>query len=398
MKRREFLKQSALTTAGTMLIPGFLKALESKKTTQNGKILVIIQWSGGNDGLNTVIPFRNDIYYRERPRLAVPSTEVLPLNDELGLNPALLGLKKLYDQGFVTVLNNVGYPNPDRSHFRSMDIWHTASRADEYLSTGWLGRFLDSSCAGNCQNAHLAVEVDDTLSLALKGEKIKGLALKDTEKLYRATQSPGLKFLARQAPTHPEDDTQHYLYKTLAETVSSAAYVYEKAKTYRSRHTYPNHALGRQLKTIAEMINSGVDTRVYYTSLSGFDTHVNQKPLQDRLLAAYGEAIEVFVQDLRDNDRLKDTVIMTFSEFGRRVAQNASNGTDHGTANNVFLIHGGQAQAGIFNEMPNLSDLDEGDLKFTVDFRRIYATLLQKQLQFDPSKILGGNFALLKWG
>ncbi len=400
MNRRDFLQKSAFATAGTMLIPSFLKAFEqSTLPTQSAgeKILVIIQLSGGNDGLNTVVPFKNEIYYQKRPRLAIPASEVLRIHPEQGLHPALTSLQKLYAQGQLTILNQVGYPNPDRSHFRSMDIWQTASESHEYLSTGWLGRYLDASCAGDCPIAHKVMEIDDTLSLALKGQKIKGLATTQTEKLFQATQNNHIQRIAQLASAHadhPHEDVA-YLYKTLAETVSSAQYLHTKTKTYQNTLAYPAHEFGQQLKTIAQLINAGAETSVYYTSLSGFDTHVNQKNIHEKLLKIYSESIEVFVQDIQKGGRWQDTVVMTFSEFGRRVAQNAGGGTDHGTANNVFLMGGKLKKAGIWNEAPTLTDLEDGDLKYKIDFRNIYATLLKKHLKTEDKTILGKDFQTL---
>ncbi len=400
MKRRKFIQKSALASVGTMMIPGFLKAYEAMSMNQpinHHKKVVIIQLSGGNDGLNTVVPFRNDTYYELRPRLAVPKNKVLRLNDELGLNPILSGLKNIYDQGWMSIINNVGYPNPDRSHFRSMDIWHTASNSNEYLTTGWLGRYLDSECGSNCKTAHEVIEVDDTLSLATKGARIKGMALTNPQKLYKSTQNQGFKMLAQQAQAHDHEHNVGYLYKTLAETVSSAQYIHQKSKVYQSKAAYPRNAFSQRLKTIAELINSGMDTKVYYAEMTGFDTHVNQKNRQERLLRTYSDAVKVFVEDLKKNGRLDEVLIMTFSEFGRRVKQNASNGTDHGTANNVFIMGGKLGKAGVYNESPNLKDLDKGDLKYSIDFRQLYATLLQKHLGVNDRKILGKNFEKLSF-
>ena len=400
MQRRHFLKKSALTTAGTLLIPHFLKAYEINQlgmAPATGKTLVIVQLSGGNDGLNTVIPYRNDIYYRERPTLAIPRDKVLTINDEIGFNPALESLKSLYDDGLVTVINNVGYPNPDRSHFRSMDIWQTASDSDKYMSTGWLGRYLDANCTGAaaCQ-PHRAIEVDDTLSLALKGLNVNGLAMLNPQKLYNQTRGSLVEGLAK---SHHNDELTNvsYLYKTLAEKVSSAAYVYDKSAKSASpinttKGTYPASELGSRLKTVSELIQSGVSTSVYYISISGFDTHINQANQQERLLRQYADAVKAFMGDLKATNRQNDVLLMTFSEFGRRVKQNASNGTDHGTANNVFMIGGGLTPGKIFNEAPNLTSLDEGDLRHTVDFRSIYATLLQNWLKTDDVAILGQKF------
>lgn len=400
MKRRKFIQKSALASVGTMMIPGFLKAYEALHINQaasHHKKLVVIQLSGGNDGLNTVVPFRNDIYYELRPRLAMPQNKVLKLNDELGFNPALEGLRNIYDQGWLSIINNVGYPNPNRSHFRSMDIWHTASNANEYLSSGWLGRYLDSECGRNCKTAHEVIEVDDTLSLATKGRNIKGLALTNPQKLYKSTQNRGVKMLAAHSHVHDHESNVGYLYKTLAETVSSAQYIHQKSKVYKSRANYPRNSFGKRLKTIAELISSGIDTKVYYAGMTGFDTHVNQKNRQERLLKTYADAMKVFVEDLQKNNRLDEVLILTFSEFGRRVKQNASNGTDHGTANNLFVIGGKLKKAGFYNESPDLKNLDQGDLKYSIDFRSVYATLLKKHLGVNERKILGKNFEKLNF-
>jgi uncharacterized protein (DUF1501 family) len=403
MKRRDFLRQSAFTTAGSMMIPSFLKAYELGQMNvdpMGSKVLVVVQLSGGNDGLNTVVPFRNDIYYRERPTLAIAREKVLTLNDELGFNPALEPLKALYDDGLVRVINNVGYPNPDRSHFRSMDIWHTASSSDQYLRTGWVGRYLDAACsgAGGCA-PHSAIEVDDTLSLSMKGNAVNGLAVLNPKKLYNQTRDGIIKELAQTSFTKTQDNAG-YLYKTLAETVSSAEYVYDKSakSVHRTKGVYPAHELGKRLKTVSELIQSDTSTRVYYISISGFDTHVNQAGQQERLLRNYAEAVKAFMDDMKSTNRQNDVLLMTFSEFGRRVKQNASNGTDHGTANNVFLVGGGLSGTGgerIYNEAPDLVNLDVGDLKFTVDFRSIYATLLEDWLKADNLAILGNKFPKL---
>ncbi|MGB0525103.1 MAG: DUF1501 domain-containing protein, partial [Flammeovirgaceae bacterium] len=234
-------------------------------------------------------------------------------------------------------------------------------------------------------------------SLALKGKNIKGLATQDPKKLYRATQDKGLRYLASNYPKliDEHDHEVAYLYKTMAETFSSADYVYEKSKIYRSSQHYPKNKLGRSLKTIAELIISGADTQVYYASFSGFDTHANQKNQHSRLLQNYSEAVTAFVNDLKKNNALDHTLVMTFSEFGRRVAQNASNGTDHGTANNLFLMGGNLKKAGVYNAAPNLTDLDKGDLKYQVDFREIYATILQKWMQADVNQVMSRSFNTL---
>jgi uncharacterized protein (DUF1501 family) len=396
--RRRFLKQSILATAGTMLVPNFLKALENPKAiarSSSDKILVVIQLSGGNDGLNTVVPYRNDLYYQFRPELAIPKEKVLKLSDDMGFHPALEKLKAVYDQGYLAVLNNVGYPNPDRSHFRSMDIWHTASNANEYLNTGWIGRYLDASCR-DCNIAHQAIEIDDTLTLALKGESIKGMAVLHPKKVFDAVNHPFMKAIQHANQLNDvSDPALHYLYKTMAETTSSADYIYQKSKIYKSAVAYASNEFSNRLKTIAQLIQSDTGTRVYYVSLSGFDTHVRQAQQHEKLLATYAEGVSTFINDLESANKMDDVLVMTFSEFGRRVSQNASGGTDHGTANNLFIISKSLQKKGIINDTPNLSQLDAGDLIHQVDFRSIYATILHQWLEAPHEKILNGSFKLL---
>lgn len=396
MKRRNFLQRSSLATVGTLLIPNFLKAYEgySLGAVESDRVLVIIQLSGGNDGLNTVVPYQNDIYYKGRPVIGIDKSKVLSLTDEIGLNPAMEAFRKLYDDGHVSILNNVGYPNPDRSHFRSMDIWQSASNSDEYLSSGWLGRYLDAACAGCETGPRRVMEMDDTLSLALKGNKVNGIATLNPEKLYKETRKNNVEKLAASKPAADEHDAVGYLYKTLAETVSNASYLYEKGKVKKSDATYPSTELGKGLRTISELINAGSDTRVYYISMAGFDTHVDQKNKQERLLTQYSEAVSAFVGDLNKTGQLDRTKILTFSEFGRRVKQNGSNGTDHGTANNVFLLGGPRRSSVIYNESPDLVNLDEGgDLRYSIDFRNVYASLLRDWLGANDEVVLGRKFA-----
>jgi len=394
MERRQFIQTSGLASAAVM-IPRFLKAQENKVVSNTNKILIVIQLTGGNDGLNTVVPFENDLYYNARPQISIKKNEVLKLNNELGLNPNMQGFKNLFDDGKLCLINNVGYPEPDRSHFRSMDIWQTASNSNEYKTTGWLGRYLDEQC-NNCEKPTQVLEIDDTLSLALKGKNVKGLAMKDPKRLYSTTLDPFVNQLSRQ---HIIGDHEHnnaeYLYKTLAETVSSASYIYQTSKIYKSAVTYPNHQFGKSMKTIAELITSGVNTNVYYVSLGSFDTHFNQQKRQADLLQQLSETIKIFTDDLKISGKQDDVMMMTFSEFGRRVNENASLGTDHGTANQIFLIGNNLKKKGIYNEAPNLADLDEGDLKFSVDFKNVYSTILKKWLNTDDQIVLGNKSAYM---
>lgn len=390
MKRRDFIKQSTLASS-LFFVPSFVKAFENVATTKLGyKKLVIIQLAGGNDGLNTIIPYTNDLYYKNRPSLAISKENVLKVTDEIGFHKNLAPLKNLYDQGNLTIINNVGYPNPNRSHFRSTDIWQSASNSNEYLTTGWLGRYIDQYGKA----PYSGIELDDSLSLILKGKNINGIATKNPKILYANTETPYFKKLINyQTEEHLSEHNLGYLYKTMIDAKSSAKYIYEKTNTFKSKMEYPKNPFGKQLKTTAEFINSHIESKVYYVSMGGFDTHASQANKQAKLLKTYSEAIAVFVKDLKKNDTFKDTLIITFSEFGRRIKQNAGGGTDHGAANNVFIIGDALNKKGFYNEMPNLNQLDKnGDLIHTVDFRSIYATVLDKWLAVDDVKILNKSF------
>jgi uncharacterized protein (DUF1501 family) len=391
MKRRDFLRQSTLASTA-MMVPAFLQGAEFGRLSarRNGKVLVVIQCSGGNDGLNTIIPFRDDLYFKNRPSLAVPANEVLKTGEYQGFNPSMQAMQPLYDQGLLSILNSVGYPNPDRSHFRSMDIWHTASEASEYLNTGWLGRYLDSDCTG-CAKPYQAIEVDDTLSLALKGDKRRGFAISDPERMKKQANNPLLQKLT-QAPLQHQEENVAYLYKTLVDTQSSADYLAQQARLYRSKVVYPASELGKDLKLIAQLIMADTETQVYYASITGFDTHAGQKGRQERLLKQYAEAVKAFVEDLQQNKLLDEVLILTFSEFGRRVKQNGSGGTDHGAANNAWLIGSKLKKTGFANAAPNLSDLVEGDLRYQIDFRDLYADVLKNWLGASVEKTLGRTF------
>lgn len=388
INRREFLTTSALASA-SLLLPNFLKALSFSENTlvAQQNILIILQLSGGNDGLNTIIPIKNDLYYKNRQKIGIKNA--LNLTDDVGIHPALQFFKELYDNGELAILNNVGYPEPDKSHFRSMDIWQTASKSNEYLSTGWVGRYLDEECY-NCNHPTQALEINDMLSLAMKGEEKKAFAFQNPKRLYQTSQEVFFKeILQANNKDQHEHKTTSYLYQTLGETVNNASYIFDKSKTKETTISYPNSQIAKDFKTIASLIKSDINTRVYYLDIGSFDTHVNQNDRQQNLFSDMNEAIKSFVQDMKSNGLFSNVMIATFSEFGRRVAENQSNGTDHGTANQMFFVSGGLHKKGLLNPLPNLEKLNDGDLIYTEDFRKVYATLLKNWLQADSSKILG---------
>ena len=396
IKRKQFLQIGSLATA-SMLLPKFLKAFEGRSMVPPGnKVIVVLQLSGGNDGLNTIIPVRNDLYYKARPKLGIEKTKSLLLTDEAGLHPSLTSFRDFYNDGSLGIINNVGYPNPDRSHFRSMDIWQTGSQSNEYLTTGWVGRYLDAQCKG-CDKPTQAIEIDDMLSLAMKGEEVKGIAMKDPKRLYGTASEKFFKDVLKNRVNEPGEQPVDYLYKTMAETLSSADYIFRQSQLHPSTTDYPKTELGNSLKTIASLIFSDINTQVYYVSLGSFDTHINQTMQQQRLFDEMNNAVAAFVKDLKINNRFNDVLLFTFSEFGRRVNQNASGGTDHGTANNMFLVSGGLKKKGLINNLPDLNDLDDGDLKYKVDFKNVYATILNKWLGADDKNILGKKFELMNF-
>jgi len=396
IKRKEFIQAGSLATAALMM-PKFLKAFEAPDLVPPGnKVMVILQLSGGNDGLNTVIPVRNDLYYKARPKLGIDRLKALSLTDEVGLNPALTGFKDLFDDGSLAIMNNVGYPNPDRSHFRSMDIWQTGSQSSDYITTGWVGRYLDAQCSG-CDKPTQAIEIDDVLSLAMKGEHVKGIAVKDPRRLFGTANEKFFRDVMKNHRDEPGEQPVDYLYKTMAETLSSADYIFQKSRMHPTNAEYPKTDLGNSMKTIASLIFSDINTKVYYVSLGSFDTHINQEAQQTRLFTELNDAVKAFVKDLKQQNRFEDVMLFTFSEFGRRVEQNASGGTDHGTANNMFLISGGLQQKGVLNPLPDLADLNEGDLKYKVDFKNVYATVLKKWLNADDKLILGSQYDYLNF-
>lgn len=394
IKRKEFIQIGSLATASLML-PKFLKAFEGNAMVPAGnKVVVVLQLSGGNDGLNTVIPVRNDLYYKARPGLGIGKTKALSLTDEVGLHPVLNAFKELYDDGSFGIINSVGYPNPDRSHFRSMDIWQTASQSNEYLTSGWVGRYLDAQCNG-CDKPTQAIEIDDVLSLSMKGNNINGMAVKDPRRLFGTANEKFFRDVLKSRTGETGEASVDYLYKTMSQTLSSADYIFKQSRLHPSSAEYPNTELGKSLKTIASLIFSDINTKVYYVSLGSFDTHINQQMQQQRLFTEMNEAVKAFVKDLKANHRFDDVLLFTFSEFGRRVSQNASGGTDHGTANNMFMISGGLKQKGLINDLPDLSELDDGDLKYKIDFKNVYATVLNKWLKADAKSILGKQYEYL---
>ena len=387
MDRRDFLKKTGIISAGSLFIPSFLHAnflsLDHLKSMK--KRLIMIQLSGGNDGLNTVVPYGLDEYYQNRSKIGLQENDLLKIGDQFGFHPKLTVFRDLHQKGMLSIINSVGYPNPNRSHFRSMDIWHTASDSNTYLQTGWLGRYLDH----NCTNAFEGIEINGTLSLAMKGAEHSGIALTNPETFYNSIHSD---FFNDLHLPDSKNDELNYLYKVLNDTKQSAKYIFDQYRLKNNPSEYGQSPFANQLKQIATLIKSDISTPVFYTQLAGFDSHVNQTVLQDKLFTQLNEGVESFVKDLEKDNLLKESTIVIFSEFGRRLKENTSRGTDHGAANVLFVIDtnlGKQSQS--LNNL-NLSDLENGDPKFAVDFRSVYQEVLEKSLGVNAENVLGRKF------
>ena len=412
LTRRSMIGRGALLVASGFLAPSFITrtamaldgpssalgpvALDSSK---KNRILVVLQLSGGNDGINTLIPFSDPNYSQLRPSLGFAANEVLHLTDSVGLNPNLSKLKTMYDQGKVAVVQGVGYPNPNRSHFRSMDIWHSA-RPDTFERSGWLGRYV-SACECAQDNALPAISVGDQLNTMFWTDTtlVPAVAsigafsfLTDTKyKNDRTFQMQTLQNIYSQAGNWSA--YEGLIRRGTLQALAGSDELQKVAANYQSPVQYPaNNGLANQLKMVAQVIAGNLGTRLFSVSMGGYDTHANQKPTQDKNLAQLGDALEAFTQDLANMQQQDNVVIMAFSEFGRRVKQNGSGGTDHGTAEPMFII-GNKVQGGLYGTYPSLSDLDNnGDLKFNADFRSVYAGVLKDVVGADPAPILAGSF------
>ncbi len=358
------------------------------------RVLLVINLQGGNDGLNTVVPHGMPEYYQYRPSLGVAPNDVLRIDERIGLNPALAALKAMYDKGQVAIVQGAGYPNPDYSHFRSTEIWQTAV-PDKYATTGWLGRYLDAANLPS-NNLFNAVAVSPVLPEALIAERVDVPAI-DALRGYGLTsdrnKSERGAFAAFASDTRAPFSSPYLPMVAMIEDHAErgAAELPKLIAGYTTSATYPATPLGRSLALAAQIVGSRLGTRVLYVQHGSFDTHVSQKATQDRLLKELSEGLAAFYADLAAHGNDKRTLTMTFSEFGRRVAENANRGTDHGEAAPMFLIGGG-LRGGLYGEHPSLTNLDSGDATYTVDFRSVYATVIEKWFGRPTSGVIAGSF------
>ncbi len=414
--RRLFMQRSLTMVSTCATLPLFIqrsafgidnpfeyRATSSRPGVPEDRVLVVVQLGGGNDGLNTVVPYGMRAYYDARPQLAVGADDALKFADGkvdgIGLHPSLAPLMDLYDDGALALYQGVGYPNPNRSHFKSMDIWHTANPAGDGQGSGWIGRYFDHACAGEPE-PNLSVSVGQRAPLAMQGSKVQPIAFEDAnlfkwsgaalhpdvaaeyDRLNRAGVSAGV----------GEETPAGFLMRTALDAQVSSEKI-RAATRARSEVSYPGTSLGRSLRMVAQMIRHGLGTRVYYTDMGGFDTHAGQSFRHGQLLGQFAGAVKAFYDDLSAQGNAARVVVMTFSEFGRRVKQNASGGTDHGTAAPMFIV-GKDIRPGVFGGHPSLTKLDDnGDLVYGIDFRSVYASVLEQWMGADADAILGERFA-----
>lgn len=388
MNRRNFLTLTGTLTGGALLLPDFLHAFGSQPNLVMGEpCLVFIQLNGGNDGLNTFVPYDNPLYYQLRSKIALSKDSVISKNKGMAFHPALKSFAEIQQKGDMSILQNVGYPEPNRSHFRSQEIWQTASASNQYLSEGWLGRYLDLQCKEHQPTAGMNLDTID--NLALKGKEPNFITVKDPNRFKIRTDKDDTVKLS--------DNPQLDFVRKIAYSVTEGAEEIQQALTKSSTEmSYPKTNLGKNLEWIARLIKGNLNSKVYYTSQNGYDTHDNQLALHQRNLEELNGAVYSFYKDLKQANLLQNVTIVVFSEFGRRVKDNG-NGTDHGTAAPLFVI-GGNNQGKVLGNNPDLSDLDDGDLKHQIDFRSAYAALLKNKLEFDyqligiTSKPISGLF------
>jgi uncharacterized protein (DUF1501 family) len=382
MNRREFLKASSLALLTMQSMPSFLA--RARDTVIGDKTLVVIQLSGGNDGLNTLVPFSNDAYYAARPTLGISKRDVIPVSTDLGMHPNLRALASFFDNGQLAWIQNVGYPNPNRSHFASMAVWHTAS-PEESSRDGWIGRIAarvgDPLCASN---------IGTSTPLAFHSEVISPPSISDVDKfefiLDEQLQIPFQTMLAQ-----PREGERAFIQRSIEQMLQNTATIQARLGNYKAGGAYPNTDLANRLQQTAKLIATGLHQKVLYVSIGGFDTHANERPTHDALMLHLAEGLTAFQQDLEAQGLSEQVAVLAFSEFGRRVAENASEGTDHGQGGVMFALGKG-VKGGIYGDLPDLENLEGGDIKYQQDFRGVYAKVLDNWLGIASQAILGSNF------
>jgi len=409
-KRRGFLKLSG-TVSGLSIGGGFpgpwMRSVAAQVLTgksSDRKILVVIQLSGGNDGLNTIVPHRDEYYRKARPKLGIPSSDVIPLNDSLGAHPSLRPLDHLWDAQRFAIIQGVGYEKPNRSHFESMDIWHTCSSNKNRSRAGWLGRmFAEShrSSGADAPGIHLGSE-PLPLALVEKGIPVPSIGSidqfrwKSDRSVSRGSMAPGSQSRGepRDEASPAPDDLLGFVSSSTQAAIAASERIESALGQNHPDFAFPDTPLGQKLRAVARLILAGLQTSVYYVTLDGFDTHANQLTVHAGLLRQWSEALSAFHEAITQGGQSDHVLALTFSEFGRRVAENASQGTDHGAAAPVYLS-GPNFPKLLSGEAPNLTNLDDGDVRYSVDFRSVYRTLMEEWFGVASGGILQGDFPKL---
>lgn len=398
--RREFLATGLGTVGIGCGAPLFLvrSALAGPSERDAGAVLVVLQLGGGNDGLSSVVPLRNDDYRRLRRATRIDEREVLKISDEAGLHPNLTGFRDLLDARALAIVQSVGYPNPNLSHFHSMDIWHAADPKGRRTEAGWLGRAVDF-LGGEEPNPVLSVAIGSGAApLAVEGERHRGLCFQQPNNFRfnagrgERTREDAYRALQQAGPRIADNDALQFVTRTSVAANASSERIRELAAKRIGKSQYPATPLGRSLETVGALIAGGLETRIYYVIHGGFDTHAGQRGRHDRLMQQMSEAVVAFQRDLLAQGNADRVLTMAFSEFGRRAQENGSGGTDHGTAGPMFLI-GPRVKPGLHGAAPSLADLDKGNLKFSVDFRQVYAAILERHLEVRAKTVLGDDYA-----
>ena len=393
LDRRELLAGMAGLSAMSMVPPAFAQAAQAAATqaVESGKVLVILELSGGNDGLNTVVPYGDDAYYRQRPNIGIPKNELRIIDDHFGFNPGMAGFESLYKDGKMAIVHGCGYENPSYSHFTSMAYWHTAApnSGDEY---GWVGKLADSIAPSAPSN--YLVNIGSKQSLAVKSEKHVPVVFDDPNRFMREAFAAEKKALDVVPDIgEVENPSRRFLLDIARGANDASALVRDAWSTYDSPVDYGVNDL--DLQKVVALLDAGMPTSLYYVSYrnNSFDTHVFQNNLHRRLLTYTSDAVAGFIRDLERIGRADDVALMIFSEFGRRVPENVSLGTDHGAANAMFVV-GNQVKGGHYGKLPSLTELADGDnLAYTTDFRKVYQTITQGWLGHnDSANLLGGDF------
>jgi uncharacterized protein (DUF1501 family) len=386
LSRRDFLGRSALVALAPT-VPMFLaRSLRAATPQRDGRVLVVVQLSGGNDGINTVVPFKDEGYLKNRKALRLPEKQLLKINDQTALHPALGDAMKLYESKRLTIVQGVGYPNPNRSHDRSMAIWHTARfDPEEHNGNGWLGRALDGDASPSLFVGTSA------LPIALRGRRSAASALSRLEEFHLMGEAASVRTMAS---TATGEDLPNFVHRSFLDAYTTCDRLAEVARVRDDGVGYPSSGLANRFQLIARLLKTGFAARVYYTSQGGYDTHAAQLQTHANLLRELGGALKAFLDDLAAARLAERVAVLVFSEFGRQVRENGSAGTDHGTAAPVLLAGAG-VQSGLVGTAPNLLDLVGNAPKMTMDFRRVYATVLENWLGIASKEAVGGEFECL---